>query len=64
MDISRSQGTDRIAEAVNNFFQSGKDLVFESAFSKRFPNLFNRIHLSDVGWNDKRHNIFRNYERL
>ena len=39
------QGADSIAQAVNNFFQCGENLVTESALSDIFPYLFNGIHL-------------------
>ena len=49
-DIVR-QRANGIAQAVNDFIQSSKNLVSESAFTDLFPNLFNGIHLGRI-WRD------------
>ena len=49
-DIVR-QRANGIAQAVNDFIQSSKNLVSESTLSDLFPNLFNGIHFRRI-WRD------------
>ena len=56
--------TNNVAETINNLIEGSKSLVFKTALSDFFPNLFNRIHLRRIGWNKEQNNVIGNNEGL
>ena len=53
------QGTDSIAEAINNFFQGGKYFIAKSHIPELLPDLLNWVHLRRIGWDEEKTNVFR-----
>ena len=60
-DLGR-EGTNCIAETVNNFIQSCKYFIAKSHFAQFFPDLFNRIHFRGMRRYEKQLNVFWNTE--
>ena len=63
-DCIIGQGTDCIAQAVNDLFQRNKDFVTEPLLTDFFPNLLNWVHLRRVWRNIKQLYVFWNLKLL
>ena len=53
---------DGIAQAIDNFFKSLKDLIMKTSGSEFFPNLLNGIHLRCVWRNEYDLNIRKSFQ--
>ena len=62
VDSISSQGADGVAKAIDNLFESDKDLISETHLAYPFPNLLDWIHLRRIWWNMKQYNVLWDFK--